>query len=155
MVLDEVLEQLEKLWESKFNFTYYIPMKIQNNQLIKEVVISINEIQEMQRELANLENQKARIQEHIDRINFELEQFEKLPKKEIAKIVKSETQEQKVTESNIVKEAIQNGKIFVNINDNKPIIHVEYTDWLEYDEHRWDMFFDTIEDAENFVSEYK
>jgi len=130
-------------------------MKIQNNQLIREVVVSIDEIQEMQRERENLECQKAKLQEHIDRINFELAEFEKLPKKAIKTLGNIETQEQKVTESNIVQEAIQNGRIFVNINDNKPVIHTEYADWLEYDEDRWDMFFDTIEDAEIFVQNYK
>lgn len=130
-------------------------MKIQNNQLIREVVVSIDEIQEMQRERENLERQKAKLQEHIDRINFELAEFGKLPKKAIKTLGNIETQDQKVIESNIVQEAIQNGRIFVNINDNKPVIHTEYADWLEYDEDRWDMFFDTIKDAEIFVQNYK
>jgi predicted nucleic acid-binding Zn-ribbon protein len=73
-------------------------MKIQNNQLIREVVISINEIQEMEKERANLERQKAKLQEHIDRIDFELAEFEKLPKKEIAKIEKAEKAQEKPLE---------------------------------------------------------
>ena len=150
-------------------------MKIQNNQLIREVVVSINEIQEMQRERENLERQKARIQEHIDRIDFELGEFENLPKKEITKIEKAEramreekTQEKpleivdkwepvekKQADMNIAQQAIADGKIFVNIAKGKAVIHTEYIDWLEYDEDRGDMIFDTMEDAKNFVSEYK
>lgn len=133
-------------------------MQILNNKIIKEVEVSLAEIQEMEKEKENLLRQIGILQSHIDRINIDLAQFKKLPKKEVAKIEKIEkieTQEQKVTESNIVQEAIQNGRIFVNINDNKPVIHTEYADWLEYDEDRWDMFFDTIEDAEIFVQNYK
>ena len=50
-----------------------------------------------------------------------------------------------------IKEMFNQYKYFVNITDWKWEIHKEYVEWMEYDEYRWDMFFNTIEEAEEYA----
>lgn len=47
--------------------------------------------------------------------------------------------------------ALQSKKVFVNITWEWPVIHREYTDWLEYNEDRGDRIFDTLKEAKEYV----
>ena len=55
------------------------------------------------------------------------------------------------SEALAAKASFDAGKVMVNVTSDGAVIHDHFVETIQYDEDRWDRFFDTVEEAKLYV----
>lgn len=122
-------------------------LEISNNRIFKKIEVTDSDYQSMIHEKAMLEKQIEKLQNHLEKINFEIDSFASIKDQ----VKKPETKEKKLYDNTKAIDNFEQGRVFVNVAKWEATIHTEYIEGMEYDPKRWDKFFDTMEEAQDYT----